>query len=149
MACGRYCALGEGRRERKKEKVRDGERAGGERMGDGLGGGRAGITIKQPLTAHTTPEQLTEELQRRGGGRGEWAADGGEQTCSLSRNDGTIERHVKQRGYYCGAGQGPLQLSGTPENVELEALRNGLTVPPPEISKRSVKALHPLCFPTW
>lgn len=53
---------------------RDGERAGGERVGDGLGGGRTGITIKQPLTAHTTPEQLTEELQRWGGVR-EWAAD--------------------------------------------------------------------------
>lgn len=40
-------------------------------MGDGLysitlGGGRAGITIKQPLTAHTTPEQLSDELRRAG-----------------------------------------------------------------------------------
>lgn len=34
-------------------------------MGDGLGGGRVGITIKQPLTAHTTPEQLSDELRRR------------------------------------------------------------------------------------
>lgn len=79
-------------------------------MGDGLGGGRTGITIKQPLTAHTTPEQLTEELQRQGGGWGGWAADGGEKTCSLSRN----ERRVKQRGYYCRAGHGTLQLSETP-----------------------------------
>lgn len=73
MACGRYCVLREGRRERERERkkrARDRERAGGERMGDGLGGGRTGITIKQPLTAHTTPEQLTEELQRRGGGGG-------------------------------------------------------------------------------
>lgn len=48
-------------------------------MGDGLhsitlGGGRAGITIKQPLTAHTTPEQLSDEL-RRGGGC--WGRQGG------------------------------------------------------------------------
>lgn len=35
-------------------------------MGDGLGGGRMGITIKQPLTAHTTPEQLPDELRWRG-----------------------------------------------------------------------------------
>ncbi|TNN85528.1 hypothetical protein EYF80_004161 [Liparis tanakae] len=30
-------------------------------------GGRAGITIKQPLTAHTTPEQLSDELRQGGG----------------------------------------------------------------------------------
>lgn len=44
-------------------------------MADGLysitlGGDRAGITIKQPLTAHTTPEQLSDELRRGGGGGG-------------------------------------------------------------------------------
>lgn len=46
-------------------------------MGDGLysitlGGGRTGITIKQPLTAHTTPEQLSDELRRGGGGGELW-----------------------------------------------------------------------------
>lgn len=63
------------REKEEKERARDGERAGGGRMGDGLGGGRAGITIKQPLTAHTTPEQLTEELQRQRGGGG-WGGEG-------------------------------------------------------------------------
>lgn len=42
-------------------------------MGDGLRGGRTGITIKKPLTAHTTPEQLSDEL-RRGGRRGKRGA---------------------------------------------------------------------------
>lgn len=94
MACGRYCALGEGRREgerEEKERARDGER-----MGDGLGGGRTGITIKQPLTAHTTPEQLTEELQQwvgAGGGGGGRANVQPQQKCAS-------ERHVKQRGDY-------------------------------------------------
>lgn len=38
-------------------------------MGDGLRGGHTGITIiKKPLTAHTTPEQLSDELRRRGKG---------------------------------------------------------------------------------
>ncbi|KAG7244588.1 hypothetical protein INR49_029607 [Caranx melampygus] len=50
-------------------------------MGDGLHsitleGGHAGIAIKQPLTAHTTPEQLSDELwQGRGGGRDSPRAD--------------------------------------------------------------------------
>lgn len=68
--------LGALRGAKKGRGDRDGERAEGERVGDGLGGGRTGIAIKQPLTAHTTPEQLTEELQRQGGGgvcvRGVW-----------------------------------------------------------------------------
>lgn len=109
-------ALRDRERGGKKATARDGGRVGGERMGDGVGGGRTGITIKQPLTAHTTPEQLTEELQQRrrrraGGGGGEWAADGGEKTCSLSRND--AERRVEQRGWCWGAGRGTLQLSET------------------------------------
>lgn len=72
-------------RERRKER---GERREGGWMGDGLRGGHTGITIiKKPLTAHTTPEQLSDELRRRGkvGGKGgeerrdrerEGAADG-------------------------------------------------------------------------
>lgn len=84
-------------RERKK-RSRERERGREERgwVMDSGGGGRTGITIKQPLTAHTTPEQLTEELQRRGGRRGEWAADGGEKMCSLSRNDGATETRVER-----------------------------------------------------
>lgn len=65
-------------------------------MGDGLGGGRTGITIKQPLTAHTTPERLTEELQQLGEEVGGWIADCAGKTCSLSTNDHAVERHVKQ-----------------------------------------------------
>lgn len=54
-----------GEREREREGERR-EEVGGW-MGDGLRGGHAGITIiKKPLTAHTTPEQLSDELQRRG-----------------------------------------------------------------------------------
>lgn len=72
-------------RERRKERA---ERREGGWMGDGLRGGHTGITIiKKPLTAHTTPEQLSDELRRRGkvGGKGgeerrdrerEGAADG-------------------------------------------------------------------------
>lgn len=49
-----------------------GERGGGRwregKMADGLRGGCAGTTIKQPLTAHTTPEQLSDELRQGGGG---------------------------------------------------------------------------------
>lgn len=85
-------------------------------MGDGLRGGRMGITIKKPLTAHTTPEQLSDEL-RRGGGGEEGGADGERrrrETCTLSRNDSAVERHVNRWGYYCRAGHGTLQLSEMP-----------------------------------
>lgn len=88
-------------------------------MGDGLysiilGGGRMGITIKQPLTAHTTPEQLSDELRRGGGGRAAQGGRQGRETCTLSRTDSAVERHVNHQGYYCRAGHGTLQLSETP-----------------------------------
>lgn len=89
-------------------------------MGDGLysitlGGGRAGITIKQPLTAHTTPEQLSDELRRgRRGGRAAEGEQQGRETCTLSRTDSAVERHVNHQGYYCRAGHGTLQLFETP-----------------------------------
>lgn len=93
-------------------------------MGDGLGGGRMGITIKQPLTAHTTPEQLPDELRWRG--LGVWGAlrgleggvaaeeQQGTETCTLSRTDSAVERHVNHQGYYWRGGHGTLQLSETP-----------------------------------
>lgn len=83
-------------------------------MGDGLGGGRAGITIKQPLTAHTTPEQLSDELRRGVGGGAADEEQQGRETCTLSRTDSAVESHVNHGGYYCRAGHGTLQFSETP-----------------------------------
>lgn len=61
----------------KRGKEREGEREEGG-VGDGLRGGHTGITIiKKPLTAHTTPEHLSDELRRPGReeGRREGAAE--------------------------------------------------------------------------
>jgi len=64
-------------------------------MADGLysitlGGDRASITIKQPLTAHTTPEQLSDELRRCAGREG-GAVGGGERSGEKRAHSAELE----------------------------------------------------------
>lgn len=51
------------------------------------------------------------------GWRGRRAVEGeqkGRETCTLSRTDSAVERHVNHQGYYCRADHGTLQPSETP-----------------------------------
>lgn len=92
---------GEREREREGEKREEGERGGGW-MGDGLRGGHAGITIiKKPLTAHTTPEQLSDERRRRGRegreGRGSGGIEGGRSPLMGSGGGGRKNVQAQQK----------------------------------------------------
>lgn len=82
-----------------------------------LGGGHTAITIKQRLTAHTTPEQLSDELQRRreeGGMLGGRKGSSGEEKRAASAELAVLWRGTLTTAAVTRVGCGTPQLCGTP-----------------------------------
>lgn len=115
VASGPYCLYRERKRERSKTE-----------------GGRDGWWTPQHHTrgrprghhhqaAPDSSYHAWAALWRAAAGRGVLGETGrqrgeqqGRETCTLSRTDSAVERHVNHQGYYCRAGHGTLQLSETP-----------------------------------